>query len=212
MRVRNRRLRRMRAVWGLAAPSSMPPAACMSQKTASRSAPGDRSGALLLADVRSERRSSRPCARIRAVVAPVIHHSKPAADIEIDEALIRSLLRAQHPDLADLPLQPMDSGWDNAMFRLGEHLAVRLPRRVAVTKLIEHEQRMAAATRAAVADRGAGAGARRRAGRKLSRRAGASCRGCAAATPISASRAPTRPSVSPHSCARCIGRRPRMRP
>jgi aminoglycoside phosphotransferase (APT) family kinase protein len=74
------------------------------------------------------------------VVAPVIHHSKPAADIEIDEPLIRSLLRAQHRDLADLPLQPMDSGWDNAMFRLGEHLAVRLPRRVAVTKLIEHEQ------------------------------------------------------------------------
>ncbi len=74
------------------------------------------------------------------MAAPVIHHSKPAADIEIDEPLIRSLLRAQHPDLADLPLQAMDSGWDNAMFRLGEHLAVRLPRRVAVTKLIEHEQ------------------------------------------------------------------------
>lgn len=74
------------------------------------------------------------------MVAPVIHHSKPAADIEIDETLLRSLLRAQHPDLADLPLQPVDSGWDNAMFRLGEHLAVRLPRRVAVTKLIEHEQ------------------------------------------------------------------------
>src|SRR5688572_33101836 len=34
----------------------------------------------------------------------------------------------------------MDSGWDNAMFRLGETLAVRLPRRVAVTKNIEYEQ------------------------------------------------------------------------
>ena len=64
-----------------------------------------------------------------------------ASDIDIDEALVRSLLRAQHPDLAELPLQPMDSGWDNAMYRLGEHLAVRLPRRVAVAKLIEHEQR-----------------------------------------------------------------------
>jgi aminoglycoside phosphotransferase (APT) family kinase protein len=74
------------------------------------------------------------------MVAPVIHHSKPAADIEIDAALVRSLLRAQHPDLADLPLQPMDSGWDNAMFRLGEMLAVRLPRRAAVTKNIEYEQ------------------------------------------------------------------------
>jgi len=35
----------------------------------------------------------------------------------------------------------MDSGWDNAMFKLGDELAVRLPRRVAVAKLIEHEQR-----------------------------------------------------------------------
>lgn len=75
------------------------------------------------------------------VVAPVIHHSKPPSDIDIDEALVRSLLRAQHADLAELPLQPMDSGWDNAMYRLGEHLAVRLPRRVAVAKLIDHEQR-----------------------------------------------------------------------
>jgi aminoglycoside phosphotransferase (APT) family kinase protein len=33
-----------------------------------------------------------------------------------------------------------DAGWDNAMFRLGEHLAVRLPRRAVVAKLIEHEQ------------------------------------------------------------------------
>lgn len=75
------------------------------------------------------------------MVAPVIHHSKPAADIEIDEALVRALLREQHPDLADLRLQSMDSGWDNAMFRLGDALAVRLPRRVATTKLIVHEQK-----------------------------------------------------------------------
>jgi aminoglycoside phosphotransferase (APT) family kinase protein len=74
------------------------------------------------------------------VVAPVIHHSKPAADIEIDATLVRSLLRAQHPDLAHLALQSMDSGWDNAMFKLGDALAVRLPRRVAVAKLIENEQ------------------------------------------------------------------------
>ncbi|HET9446975.1 MAG TPA: aminoglycoside phosphotransferase family protein [Steroidobacteraceae bacterium] len=75
------------------------------------------------------------------MVAPVIHHSKPPSDIDIDEALVRSLLRAQHADLAEFPLRPMDSGWDNAMYRLGEHLAVRLPRRVAVAKLIDHEQR-----------------------------------------------------------------------
>jgi hypothetical protein len=43
------------------------------------------------------------------VVAPFIHYSKPAADIEIDAALVRSLLQEQHPDLADLPLQSSDS-------------------------------------------------------------------------------------------------------
>jgi aminoglycoside phosphotransferase (APT) family kinase protein len=74
------------------------------------------------------------------VVAPVIHHGKPAADIEIDEALVRSLLREQHPDLANLPLREIDSGWDNAMLRLGDALIARLPRRVAVTHLIEREQ------------------------------------------------------------------------
>jgi aminoglycoside phosphotransferase (APT) family kinase protein len=74
------------------------------------------------------------------VVAPVIHHSKPAADIPIDEALVRALLRAQHPDLAELPLQEVESGWDNAMFRLGEKLAVRLPRRIAGAPLIDKEQ------------------------------------------------------------------------
>jgi aminoglycoside phosphotransferase (APT) family kinase protein len=75
------------------------------------------------------------------VAAPVIHHSKPASDIEIDAALVRALLHEQHPDLAELPLLPIDSGWDNAIFRLGESLVVRMPRRIAVTKLIEHEQR-----------------------------------------------------------------------
>jgi aminoglycoside phosphotransferase (APT) family kinase protein len=74
------------------------------------------------------------------VKSPVIHHSKPAADIEIDELLVRSLLREQQPDLADLPLQEIDSGWDNAMFRLGRALVVRLPRRIAVAHLIEREQ------------------------------------------------------------------------
>jgi aminoglycoside phosphotransferase (APT) family kinase protein len=74
------------------------------------------------------------------VAAPVVHHSKPAADFAIDEALVRSLLREQQPDLAALPLLEIDCGWDNAMFRLGETLAVRLPRRAAVTHLIEREQ------------------------------------------------------------------------
>lgn len=64
----------------------------------------------------------------------------PAAEVRIDEALASRLLREQHPDLAPLPLRRVDSGWDNAMFRLGGELAVRLPRRAAAAALLEHEQ------------------------------------------------------------------------
>jgi aminoglycoside phosphotransferase (APT) family kinase protein len=65
----------------------------------------------------------------------------PAADFSIDETLVRRLLRAQHPDRAELGLHRVESGWDNEMFRLGDTLAVRLPRRALAVQLIEHEQR-----------------------------------------------------------------------
>src|ERR1700742_500773 len=53
----------------------------------------------------------------------------PAAEVDIDADLVRELLRQQHPDLAELPLELVANGWDNAILRLGERLAVRLPRR-----------------------------------------------------------------------------------
>ena len=65
----------------------------------------------------------------------------PAADVEIDAPLVRALLNAQHPDLASLPLIDVGTGWDNKVYRLGDGLAVRLPRRAAAAALIEHEQR-----------------------------------------------------------------------
>lgn len=64
----------------------------------------------------------------------------PASEIEINASLVHSLLAAQHPDLAHLPLHLVDAGWDNAMFRLGDQLGVRLPRRKIAATLIEHEQ------------------------------------------------------------------------
>ena len=67
-------------------------------------------------------------------------HGTPAAEIAIDAALVRALLAEQHPDLAGLPLRELDAGWDNTMFRLGEALVVRLPRRAAAADLIAHEQ------------------------------------------------------------------------
>jgi len=67
--------------------------------------------------------------------------STPAAEIEIDEDLVLRLLAEQHDDLTDLPIQVLASGWDNVMFRLGDELTVRLPRRSAAATLVEHEQR-----------------------------------------------------------------------
>jgi len=48
-------------------------------------------------------------------------------DIDVDESFVRELLRDQQPDLADLALRPVASGWDNRLWRVGEELAVRLP-------------------------------------------------------------------------------------
>lgn len=53
-----------------------------------------------------------------------------ADEIAIDGALVRALLRAQFPPWAQLPLTPVQPwGTDNALFRLGEEMVVRLPRR-----------------------------------------------------------------------------------
>lgn len=66
---------------------------------------------------------------------------KPAADIDVSTALVSELLRAQHPDISHLPIAAAASGWDNAIFRLGEEMAVRLPRRAVAAALLENEQR-----------------------------------------------------------------------
>lgn len=65
----------------------------------------------------------------------------PVAEVDIDEDLVRALLDEQHPDLAGLPLQPVAFGWDNVIYRLGDDLTVRLPRRELAVPFLEHEQR-----------------------------------------------------------------------
>lgn len=59
----------------------------------------------------------------------------------IDEDLVRALVRAQAGiPWASLPLRKVDEGWDCEMWRLGDELAVRLPRRALAAPLIAHEQ------------------------------------------------------------------------
>ena len=74
-------------------------------------------------------------------MAPPPAADMPAAEVDLDEALVRRLLAEQCPDLAGLALAPLAFGWDNAVFRLGDDLVVRLPRRQVAVALLEHEQR-----------------------------------------------------------------------
>ncbi len=67
--------------------------------------------------------------------------TKPPADVTIDPSLVRALIREQHADLAHLALTDIGEGWDNRLFRLGDELIVRIPRRAASAALVEHEQR-----------------------------------------------------------------------
>ncbi len=60
---------------------------------------------------------------------------------DADQSLVRKLLSEQLPHLATAPLVRFGEGWDNTLFRLGDDLIVRLPRRESAATLIAHEQR-----------------------------------------------------------------------
>ncbi len=73
--------------------------------------------------------------------SPPERPGKPVATQAIDADLVRALLRSQCPMYADLPLIKAATGWDNEMYRLGDELAVRLPRRDIAAPNITNEQR-----------------------------------------------------------------------
>ncbi|GFE19238.1 phosphotransferase [Streptomyces glebosus] len=50
------------------------------------------------------------------------------SESEITADLVHDLLREQHPDLAGLAIREVAGGWDNQQWRLGDELAVRMPR------------------------------------------------------------------------------------
>lgn len=65
-----------------------------------------------------------------------------ADEVETDADLVRRLLAAQFPQWADLPIEPVDSaGTDNALYRLGDELAVRMPRIHSAVGQVQKEQR-----------------------------------------------------------------------
>jgi aminoglycoside phosphotransferase (APT) family kinase protein len=65
----------------------------------------------------------------------------PDAEVFVDEATVRQLLSDQFPDLANLSLRVAGEGFDNFLFRLGDHHAVRLPRRARGVEPLENELR-----------------------------------------------------------------------
>jgi aminoglycoside phosphotransferase (APT) family kinase protein len=65
----------------------------------------------------------------------------PAAEVDVTGDLVRRLLAGQHPDLARLPVSFLANGWDNAMFRVGDELLARLPRREPAARILRNEQR-----------------------------------------------------------------------
>jgi aminoglycoside phosphotransferase (APT) family kinase protein len=65
----------------------------------------------------------------------------PAAEVEVSAELVRRLLADQHPDLARLPVEFLANGWDNELYRVGDGLLARLPRRALGAEIIKNEQR-----------------------------------------------------------------------
>jgi len=65
-----------------------------------------------------------------------------ADEVDIDEAQVCALVEAQFPRWAGLPVRRVrSSGTDNAMFRLGAELCVRLPRRPGCVGQVEKDLR-----------------------------------------------------------------------
>lgn len=67
--------------------------------------------------------------------------SHPQAEIRVDAATVRYLLKAECPQFADQPIRLVDEGWDNFTFLVGARHAVRLPRRTLAVQLLVNEQR-----------------------------------------------------------------------
>ncbi|WP_353828141.1 aminoglycoside phosphotransferase family protein [Agromyces sp. SYSU T0242] len=61
-------------------------------------------------------------------------------ELPIDADLAAALVRRERPDWAELPLTPVGGGTDNLMFRLGDDLLVRMPRRPGGVRSLRKER------------------------------------------------------------------------
>ncbi|MBV7699802.1 aminoglycoside phosphotransferase family protein [Streptomyces sp. TRM70350] len=65
-----------------------------------------------------------------------------ADEVDLDASLVRGLIAGQFPQWAELPVRRLESsGTENAMFRLGDELVVRLPRHPGAVGDVAHELR-----------------------------------------------------------------------
>lgn len=67
--------------------------------------------------------------------------NRPVPEIDVTEQLVAALLAEQAPEFAGLELVPLNRGWDNTNWRLGDDMVVRVPHRAVAAPLIEHEQK-----------------------------------------------------------------------
>lgn len=65
----------------------------------------------------------------------------PPAEVAVDVALAHDLLTSQHPRFLNGELRRFGEGWDNFIFRIGRHYALRIPRREVGAELLRNEQR-----------------------------------------------------------------------
>src|SRR5437868_176825 len=65
-----------------------------------------------------------------------------ADEVDVDESLVRGLLAGEFPEWSALPIEPVPFfGTDNAIYRLGLDMSVRLPRREQSVARLEKELR-----------------------------------------------------------------------
>ncbi|MHA7282281.1 aminoglycoside phosphotransferase family protein [Arthrobacter sp. TMS2-4] len=64
----------------------------------------------------------------------------PQAEFDVTPSLVDTLLDEQMPELAHLPVRFVSGGWDNTLFRVGDDLVARLPRRAVADALMVAEQ------------------------------------------------------------------------